>query len=491
MNRISSAIDGQRDRVLLVDPDPVHALHLGNILRASDLDVSTAGDALSALDKLESTTFDLILVKEQLNEMSASQFIRKMTEENTKHTTIVLSENLHPESTLEIIKEGAYDVISYTCQPEELLLALRKALERERLTAENALLKSQVNRRHSFSSIVAQCPTMLEIFEIIKKIADYRTTVLITGESGTGKELVAKAIHYNSIRKNKRFIALNCGAIPENLLESELFGHRKGAFTDAVRDKKGLFEEAEGGTILLDEIGELPLHLQVKLLRVLQENEIRPVGDSKLVPIDVRMIAATLRDLENDVLDGRFRDDLFYRLNVITLRIPPLRERREDIPLLVNSFIKKHQEKLGLGVYGISKEALGKLLDHDWPGNIRELENCIERAMIMTEGEEISLSSLPKSVSLTSGLTNSTATAKGNYLGGQNNLLTSESLSIKQHTRVIEETLIKRALEQTGGNRTHAAKLLEISHRTLLYKLKEFGLAAKEDEIDEVKSSKS
>jgi two-component system response regulator AtoC len=306
---------------------------------------------------------------------------------------------------------------------------------------------------------------MLEIFETIKKISDYRTTVLLYGESGTGKELIARAIHHSSIRKNKRFVAINCGAIPENLLESELFGHKRGAFTDATRDKKGLLEEADGGTILLDEIGELPVHLQVKLLRVLQENEIRPVGDTRSIPIDVRVIAATLRNLENDVIDGRFRDDLYYRLNVITLKIPPLRERKEDIPLLVNYFIKKNQEKLGLSVYGATKDAIAALIEHDWPGNIRELENCIERSMILTEGEEISVASLPKIVR---GAADSTPSPQ---------LLPDDELSIKQHTKVLEEALIRKALEKTKGNRTHAAKLLEISHRTLLYKLKEYELS--------------
>lgn len=325
------------------------------------------------------------------------------------------------------------------------------------------------NLEHSFSNIIAKSSAMLEIFETIKKIADYKTTVMLYGESGTGKELIAKAIHNNSARKNRRFIAINCGAIPENLLESELFGHKKGAFTDAVRDKLGLFEEAEKGTVLLDEIGELPPHLQVKLLRVLQENEIRPVGDSRVISIDVRIIAATLRDLENDVLSGRFRDDLFYRLNVISLRIPALRERKEDIPILVEHFIKKNQEKLGLSVYGIKKEAMAVLMDHSWPGNIRELENCIERAMILTEGDEISLDSLPRTVK---------TPVNSNLIYS----LDDNDLSVKKHTRILEETLIKRALEKTGGNRTHAAKLLEISHRTLLYKLKEYNLGGEEPE---------
>lgn len=325
--------------------------------------------------------------------------------------------------------------------------------------------QEEVLRTYSFQNIVSCSPKITELFEIIKKIADYKTTVLLQGESGTGKELIAKAIHYNSVRRNNKFLAVNCGAIPENLLESELFGHKRGSFTDALKDKKGLFDEAQGGTILLDEVGELPLHLQVKILRVLQENEIRPIGDSNVIPIDVRIIAATLRDLESDVLEGRFRDDLYYRLNVVALRIPPLRERKEDIPLLVNHFIKHNQEKLGLPACSISNEAINALLEHDWPGNIRELENCIERAMVLSGGKDISILSLPRTVHHNKIQPSSIEMS-----------IPSSIFSIKILSRILEETLIKRALEKTRNNKTQAAKLLEISHRTLLYKLKEYNL---------------
>ncbi len=335
----------------------------------------------------------------------------------------------------------------------------------DRLLAENKLLKEHVADRYSFSNIIAKSKEMDEIFETIKKISDYKTTVMLFGESGTGKELIARAVHFNSTRKDKPFIAINCGAIPENLLESELFGHKKGAFTDATRDKKGLFEEADGGTIFLDEVGELPVHLQVKLLRVLQEGEIRPVGDNRLIPVDVRVVAATLRDLENDVIEGRFRDDLYYRLNVISIKIPPLRQRKDDIPILTNHFIKQNMEKLGLPVRGIEKEALKILIEHPWPGNVRELENCIERAMILTENEMITITSLPKAVSSQESNNN------------QSLHFDDDQLSIKYHTKNLEMNLIKRALKKTSGNRTHAAKLLEISHRTLLYKLKEYELS--------------
>lgn len=457
------------EHILVVDDEPSVLSALRLILENFGYKVTTAGNGALALQRVreELEQFDIILCDLQMPEMDGLAFLREIRSLEHNSTIVMMSAYGTIPIALEAIKLGAYDYISKPFNADEILLTIKKVQERERLKKENEFLRGQVTKKYSFSSIVAQSTAMHDIFETIKKIAEYKTTVMLYGESGTGKELVAKAIHYNSSRRNKRFVAINCGAIPENLLESELFGHKRGAFTDATRDKKGLFEEAQGGTILLDEIGELPLHLQVKLLRVLQENEIRPVGDSKVIPIDVRVIAATLRDLEADVLAGRFRDDLFYRLNVITIRIPPLRERKDDIAVLVNHFIKKHQEKLKLPVNDISHEALEALMEHDWRGNIRELENCIERAMILTDGDVISAGSLPTSINRVGKKRTSTEAPFG---------ISDNNLSIKHHTRVLEQALIERALEKTKGNRTHAAKLLEISHRTLLYKLKEYSL---------------
>lgn len=307
---------------------------------------------------------------------------------------------------------------------------------------------------------------MLELMELLERVVHFKTTVLLVGESGTGKELIAKIIHQNSLRSQKPFIAINCGAIPEHLMESELFGHRKGAFTDATRDKKGLFEEASGGTILLDEIGELPVHLQAKLLRVLQESRVRPVGSEEDIPIDVRVIAATLRNLEQDTIDGRFRDDLFYRLNVVQLTIPSLKERKEELQELTQYLLNKVSERLKLPKPEITSKALELMTSYSWPGNIRELENYLERAIIICEDNKIDVSHLPEKLKV--------KTKHSHFPDIEN----SESLSIKEHTRYIEKYLIEKALGKTSGNRTHAAKLLEISHRALLYKLKEYGLAA-------------
>ncbi|MCC6221023.1 MAG: sigma-54-dependent Fis family transcriptional regulator [Deltaproteobacteria bacterium] len=433
--------------------------------------VSRAKNPESAIKALSENSFDAIVwdLNPQDTETLAS-FVRLKNDLETSPIILVSSsddEHCH----LQAIRNGADDCIAKPLDNSKLLTTIAKSLARHaHKTAPSSL--AQDGQDFNFRNIVAKSKIMLDIFETIRKIADYRTTIMIYGESGTGKELIAKAIHYNSSRRNKRFIAINCGAIPENLLESELFGHKRGAFTDATRNKKGLFEEADGGTILLDEIGELPLHLQVKLLRVLQESQIRRVGDEELISIDVRVIAATLRDLEQDVLEGRFRDDLYYRLNVISIHVPPLRERREDIAVLVNHFIKKHKNKLHLSVNGITADAMSVLMKHSWPGNIRELENCIERAMILTNCEDITVDSLPNSVKeADSAIFPLQATDP-------------EELSIKVHSRIIEESLIRKALKKTRGNRTRAAKLLEISHRTLLYKLKEFNL----DDLEEQKS---
>lgn len=316
------------------------------------------------------------------------------------------------------------------------------------------------------AAFITQNPKLLDVLDQVKRLSSFATTVLITGESGTGKEVLARLIHEGSTRAAQPFVPVNCGAIPAALIESELFGHRKGAFTDAIKDKRGLFEEANGGTIFLDEIGELPIHLQVKLLRVLQEQCIRRVGDEALIPINVRVIAATLRDLDRDVHDGLFRGDLFYRLNVVSLHLLPLRERPEDIPLLAEHFLTHLARKLKLPVMKISADAMDALCRCTWRGNIRELENAIERSMVLSSGGEISLASLPASVIAPAAF----AGAKGIIAAEDPN----EDLSVKRRTAALEIDLITKALKKTGGNRTKAAKILELSHRALLYKLKSY-----------------
>ena len=366
---------------------------------------------------------------------------------------------------LKAIEKGAEDVLEEPVTLPDVLLLIEKArLRHER--QHRAVAHTRPAKRAGFAGFVAESPEMQKLLDIVQRLSQYSTTVLITGESGTGKELVARAIHRNSSRSGMPFVALNCGAIPENLLEAELFGYRKGSFTDAVRDKKGLFEEAHGGTVFLDEIGETPLLLQVKLLRALQERQIQPIGDERPVPIDVRIIAATLRDLDSDIKAGHFREDLYYRLNVVSLHIPPLRSRLEDIIPLATFFVRKHARRLGIKVKKLSKEVEPQLLACPWKGNVRELENCIERALVMSEGVDIGLEALPEQV----------RDARRHETHALQELVAGDNLSIKHMTRELEVSLIKRALKKTRGNRTHAAKVLEISHRALLYKMKEYAI---------------
>ena len=456
----------QPEKVLIVDDEENMRHLLAVILDKEGYKIDEAKDGKDALGQLDRNEFDFILTDIRMPKMNGMDFLDELKKRNSDALCIVMSAYGNVDTAIEAMKKGAYDYISKPFKPDEVVLTLRKAAERQMLYRENRALKTQADKIYGLEGIIAQSRVMKEIFRSIEKIAEYKTTILITGESGTGKELVARAIHQTSPRKNKPFIAINCGALPENLLESELFGHLKGAFTGATVTKKGLFEEAHGGSIFLDEIGELPFQLQVKLLRVLQEDEIRKVGDTKTQTIDTRVIVATIRNLEQEVKKGNFREDLFYRLNVLPIHLPPLRERKEDLPFLVDHFIKKFNQKFNLNVKGIVKEGLEKLLNYHWPGNIRELENAIERAIVLTEAEKIQLSSLPKEIS--------------SGLGKPNVYVRGDSLSIKKATKSLERDLICRALQTTKGNRTRAAKLLEISHRALLYKMKEYAIEERE-----------
>lgn len=449
-------------RVLIID-DEENMLHmLKTILSKESYEIELARNGREGLVKVASRRFDIVLCDLRMPEMDGMAFLDGLKEQKSDQTIIMMSAYGTIDTALEAMKKGAYDYISKPFKPDEIILTLKKAEERENLKEENSFLKSKIKNKLSLEPIVTQNDTMLRIFETIRKISGYNTSVLITGESGTGKELVARAIHQNSNRATNSFVAINCGAIPENLLESELFGHLKGAFTDAYTNKKGLFEEAHEGTIFLDEIAELPINLQVKLLRVLQDGEMRKIGDTRQIKLDVRIIAATAKDLVAQVKKDRFREDLFYRLNVIQISIPPLRERRDDIPLLIKYFIERYNEKHRLKVQGISPTALQRLLENEWPGNVRELENVIERAVVLAGKNKIELSSLPVEI--------------GGKESGVSDGASCNGYSLKKMSRIMEEQLIKKALAKTRGNRTHAAKLLEISHPALLSKMKTFGI---------------
>jgi two-component system response regulator AtoC len=440
---------------------------LSVILKKEWYDVETASNGEEGLQKIISSPFDQILCDIRMPQMDGLEFLGEVQKIGVDATIIMMSAYGTVDIAIEAMKLGAYDYISKPFKPDEIILTLRKAEEREQLRKENKLLRKEVEKEYSFENIVSKNEKMQEIFEVIRKVASYKSTILITGDSGTGKELIARALHYHSDRSKNPFIPVNCGAIPENLLESELFGHAKGAFTDAIRTKKGLFEEADGGTLFLDEIGELPAQLQVKLLRVLQEGEIRRIGESKPIKIDVRIVSATVKDLIKEVNEGRFRDDLFYRLNVLPIHIPPLRERKEDIPLLINHFIKKYSQSMNKNVVGIDPKALETMMNYKWYGNVRELENTIERAIVLSDGENIELENLPPEIREFQEEVKLGPLVEGEY-------------SIKKGSKMLETNLIKKALKKTKGNHTHAARLLEISHRALLYKIKEYGILENE-----------
>ena len=449
-------------QILIIDDEENMRHMLSTLLGKEGFDIVTASSGKEGMKCLEKSDFDVILCDVRMPEMDGLAFLKELQGKKTESPVIMMSGYGTIDTAIEAMKLGAYDYISKPFKPDEIILTLKKAEERERLRRENIFLKSEIRKEYSFGNIIAKSPGMRVIFDTIKKISGYKTTVLLTGESGTGKELIARAIHYNSTRSEKPFVAVNCGAIPENLLESELFGHVKGAFTDAHKDKKGLFEETDDGTLFLDEISELPFQLQVKLLRILQEEEVRRLGDNKSIKVDVRIIAATLKNLSQEVEKGDFRADLFYRLNVLPIDIPPLRERKEDIPLLVDHFIQKYNGKLGTNIQGITKDALNELLKCNWSGNVRELENTLERAMVLGESDRIENVDVPPKI------------GEAEEFAGAS--IPHDELSIKKTSQVIERHLITKALKKTSGNRTQAAKLLEISHRALLYKIKEYAI---------------
>jgi len=456
-----NVVEGKK-KVLIVDDESGMRHMLSVLLEREGYEIDTAQDGKEGLEKIKSNQYDLVLCDIRMPEMDGLQFLESTKNLNRQLPVIMMSAFGNVDTAIEAMKKGAYDYVSKPFKADEILLRLQRLTAQETLMFENQSLKRVLHQETSFSNIVARSPRMLDIFDTIRKIADYKTTVLISGESGSGKELIARAIHFNSPRSNKPFIAINCSAIPENLLESELFGYVKGAFTGANRDKKGLFEEAHGGTLFLDEVGDLPLSLQVKLLRAIQEEEIRRVGASNLIKIDVRIITATLKNLAEEIKKGMFREDLYYRLNVLPIHLPPLRERKEDIPILVDTFVKRFNKEMSKNLEKVSTECHQFLTDYSWPGNVRELENTIERAMVLETGNELTAEHLPDSVKNVE--INPAIRAAAN------------ELSIKKMMVIMEQELIKKALDKTGGNRTWAAKLLEISHRALLYKIKRYGL---------------
>jgi two-component system, NtrC family, response regulator AtoC len=452
-----------RSILIVDDEEPIRQV-LSEVLGGSGYVVRAAADGEEALRELSAHDYDAVVTDVRMPRMDGLSLVRAIQQVAPDSTVIVMSAYGSHDLAIEAMKAGAYDYLGKPFRPDEVLLVLRKAEERERLRAENRWLRREIEASRGEPGIVAESPAMKEVLRVVGKVAPAKTTVLITGESGTGKELVARAVHELSPRKGGPFVAVNCGAIPDQLIESELFGHAKGAFTGAQSAKRGLFEEADSGTLLLDEIGELPLQLQPTLLRALQEGEIRRVGDARNIKVDVRVLAATNRDLSQEVSQGKFREDLFYRLNVVAVKLPPLRERPEELPLLAERFVAQHASRLGIQRKNLSPDALSLLQEWRWPGNVRELENALERALVLSEGDEIEPDALPDEI------------RGARKPSGPPPTPQEGDLSVKRAQRALEADLIRRALERTGGNRSRAAELLELSPRALLYKIREFGL---------------
>jgi two-component system response regulator PilR (NtrC family) len=453
--------------VLVVDDERSMREFLAIFLKRAGHQVAVAASGKEGLERLMTAAPDVLITDLKMpGSVGGLELLAAVKEQRLETEVIVVTAYASPDTAIAAMRQGAYDYLTKPFKLDDVNAVLSRAMEKRALVLANAALREQVSGRYRLGSLLGKSPAMQRLFELIGKIQSTRTSVLITGESGTGKELVARALHSEGVRADKPFVAVNCGAIPDELMESELFGHVKGAFTGAVSDKPGLFHEAEGGTLFLDEIGELSLGMQVKLLRVLQERTVKPVGGTQESDIDVRIIAATNRELEAEVSRGAFRSDLYYRLNVIELRLPPLRQRREDIPLLIEHFLRRFSTEQGRPGLHLTPEALRALQDYDYPGNVRELENLIERAVTLSSGKEIGVESLPVLRTAPA-----LGTREADVLA-----IPEEGIDLDRLLHDYERRLIERALEQTGGVRKRAAQILGITFRSLRYRLAKLGM---------------
>ena len=448
-------------KILVIDDDDSGRHALTMLLQSAGYDVMSAATGMSALDLIDREQYQVIVSDLFLPDRSGLDILQNVHKVSPATEVIVVTGHASAQTAVRAMKEGAFDYITKPIDFDELKIVVSKALEKQKLLSENMYLRRQLQGRFEFNNIIGTSPAMNLVFERMSRIVKSDSSVLITGESGTGKELVARALHYNGIRKDRPFIAVNCSAIPETLLESELFGHVRGAFTGAIKDKPGKFEAANHGTIFLDEIGTLPFHLQVKLLRVLQEHEVERVGSNKTVKLNVRVISATNSELENMVKRGEFREDLYYRLNVIPLHLPPLRERQQDIIYLTAFFLEKQCRLMGRPPCSISKQALEALEQYSWPGNVRELENLIERMIVLTDSSAITADDVPAKI-------------VGEKSAGEALSVTmpSQGLDLVATVSRIEQSLILQALESAGGVKAKAAALLGINRTTLVEKIK-------------------
>jgi two-component system response regulator PilR (NtrC family) len=460
------------NKVLVVDDEESIREFFEIMLKREGYEVVTATNGAEALDRLKKERVDLVISDLQMPEMSGMELLQAAKELDPELVIIMITAFGSTETAVEAMKLGAYDYVQKPFKIDEVKIIIRQALEKRVLRMENALLKRELGTKYAFDNIIGSAPPMMRIYEMVKRVANTKSSVLITGESGTGKELIARAIHFNGPLKDRPFVTVNCGAIPENLMESEMFGHKKGSFTGAIADKKGLFEVANGGTIFLDELGELPLPMQVKLLRVIQEGTFKRVGATEDITVDVRVISATNKTLDVEVRAGRFREDLFYRMNVIQIHCPPLRERREDVAMLANHFLEKFAKGLGVEVKRIGNEAMDVLKRYHYPGNVRELENIIERTVALEPSAVILPESLPRH------MLDAQQPSAGPLDANKIEILSDQGIDLERLTADFERTLLTKALQQAGGIKKRAAKLLNISFRSMRYRVDKYSLGA-------------
>ncbi len=447
--------------ILIVDDERSMREFLGIYLRREGYRIEAAAGGNEAIATLKAHPFDVVITVLRMPDVDGLTILAESKRLHPDTEVVVVTAFSTTETAIAAMKAGAHDYLIKPFKIDEVGLVVDRAMEKRRLARENLALRNEIKGRYKLERLLGKSPSMQRVFDILRKVASTRTSVLLIGESGTGKELAARALHELSPRTDRPFVAVNCGAIPETLLESELFGHVRGAFTGATTDKQGLFDAAHNGTLLLDEVAELPVPMQVKLLRVLQERKVKPVGGISEHEVDVRIVAATNRDLETEVEKGSFRQDLYYRLNVIQVRLPPLRERREDLPLLVDHFIRKFSAEHGRNVVGAHPEVMSALMAYHFPGNVRELENMIERGVTLATTDWLGIDAFPNLVAL-HGIQDSVPTVGS---------LPEDGLDLERHLEEYERTLLIKALERTGGNRTEAARLLRVSFRSMRYRL--------------------
>jgi two-component system NtrC family response regulator len=453
------------ETILIVDDERNYLVVLEALLSPEGYEIVTADSGQEALHLFRDSDIDLVITDMKMPGMSGMELLEACKGINADVPVIMMTAFGTIEMAVEAMKKHAFHYITKPFQNEQLKLTIKKALDNYRLVKENKLLSQALSERYKYGNIIGKSKPMLKVYDMIEKVAPSRASVLITGPSGTGKELIAKAIHYGSPRKDRPFVSINCGALAETLLESELFGHERGAFTGAVAMKKGRFELADGGTLFLDEVGEMPAALQVKLLRVLQEMEFERVGGTKTIKVDVRVLSASNRNMREDVSEGHFREDLFYRLNVIHIDVPPLRERLDDIPLLVRHFISKYKEDTGKDRVALNPEVWKRLYQYNWPGNVRQLENVIERAVVLSNGETITLQDLPEDL----------RRAEAEF---DVDRLVPANVPLQVALEKIEEALIRRALGTCNNVQAHAADMLGITKSNIQYKMKKYNISA-------------